>query len=90
MKKRKLKQNTILVMMDYYPVASPLSSITFGTTLRRWPIYRLHFALFTCSQNSLIPAINSDFVLGLTFALKCFLSLCHKFLIGFRSGDSGR
>lgn len=43
----------------------------------------------TVCQNSWIPLINSCFVCGLISRRRYSFNSCHKFSIGFMSGDSG-
>ena len=71
-----------------YPVASPLSSIKCGITLHWCFVYFLQFVLSTVCQNCSVPLTSSSFVCGLTSQSKYSFNSCHKFLIGFRSGDS--
>ena len=52
-------------------------------------MYFLHLAMSTVFQNSRIPFTNSSLVLGLTSLRWYFFNSCHKFSIGFKSGDSG-
>ena len=69
-------------------MASPFSSITLGMTFLRWSIYLLHFATSTVLQNFKMPSTNSCLVLGFTSLQINSFSSCHKFSIGFMSGDS--
>ena len=71
-----------------YPVAAPLSSITFGITFLRCLMYLKHLSTVTVSQNCLIPSTSSSWHCGLASLRIHSLSSCHKFSIGLRSGDS--
>ena len=48
-----------------------------------------HFCTITVSQKLLMPDTSSDLLHGFTSRLIYSLSSCHKFSIGFASGDSG-
>ena len=52
-------------------------------------MYLLHFATSILAQKAFIPLISWSLVVGLISLLMYSLSSCHKFSIGFRSGDSG-
>ena len=81
---------TSLQQLQYqYPVALPPTSITFGKTFLRCPIYLLHLCTSTVLQNSFIPSTSSSLLFGLTTRRMYSLSSCHRFSIGFISGDSG-
>ena len=71
-----------------YPVGPPSNSITLGTTFLKWPMYRLHFSIFTVSQKTLIPSTNWSLVFGFISLLRNSFSSCQRFSIGLRSGDS--
>ncbi len=60
--------------------------MTVGITFLKWP---MHFSTLTVCQNDTIPSINCCCVWGFTSRLIYSLSSCHKFSIGFMSGDSG-
>ena len=70
-------------------VASPFSSTTFGITLFTWLMYFRHLAIVTVFHHVVIPSTSSCFVRGLISLLKNSLPLCHRFSMGFKSGDSG-
>lgn len=72
-----------------YPVAWPSSSITQGSTFFKCPMYLLHLATSTVSQNFCMPSTKACFVVGLISLLRYSFSSCHRFSIGFISGDSG-
>ena len=52
-------------------------------------MYLLHLFASTVSQNHVIPAVSSDSRVGFTSRLMNSFSSCHRFSIGFKSGDSG-
>ena len=69
-------------------MAFPSSSITRGITFLRCRIYFMHLALSTVSQNCRIPSTSSALVRGFTSRLIYSFNSCHRFSMGFKSGDS--
>ena len=69
-------------------MAFPSSSITRGITFLRCRIYFMHLALSTVSQNCRIPSTSSALVRGFTSHLIYSFNSCHRFSMGFKSGDS--
>ena len=52
-------------------------------------MYLVHFVLWTVSQKARIPSTSSCLVFGFISRLMNSLSLCQRFSMGFKSGDSG-
>ena len=70
----------------YIVLVTGSRSITRGNTFFKWP---MHLFASTVSQNRVIPAVSSDSRVGFTSRHMYSFSSCHRFSMGFKSGDSG-
>ena len=83
-----LNINTIKNITQLISSSSTLKFNNLRQNFLRCLMYFVHFCTSNVFQNSLIPSISSNLVCGFTSQRTYSFISCHKFSIGFISGDS--